>query len=441
MKQLLLFFLLPFMVQAQTIQQKADALLTAYYQQDLFTGNVLIAQKGKVVFAKSYGLANRANNKQVNAGTEFRIGSMSKPFTALLIMQLQEQGKLKLTDALSQYIPDYPHGDSITITNLLNHTSGIKSVTSLPAYQQDRGGFKNVEDMVALFKNQPLNFAPGSLYQYSNSNYILLSYIAQKAAGKTFDVLLQQAILKPLKMTQSGLDADGRSSTNKALGYEAAADDDYTPVTDNNIGSYYGSGSMYSTAQDLLKWDRALYGTTLISEASKTLMFTPGKGNYGLGWEINTEHGRKVISHSGSVEGFKANIIRFPESETCIIFLSNYFNTKGPQICEALTAITFNEPYQMPLKRTFVNLTEAALKEYEGTYQFNGAISMKIEARNGKLVSIIPGQPVVALKPQPADRFYVKSNDADIEFARDNAGKIITLKLVKGKQSMDWMKI
>jgi len=441
MNQLLLLFVLPFMVQAQTIQQKADSLLTAYYQQDLFTGNVLIAQKGKVVFAKSYGLVNRTKNQQANTGTEFRIGSMSKPFTAILIMQLQEQGKLKLTDAVSQYIPGYPHGDSITITNLLNHTSGIKSVTSLQAYQQARSKAKSIDDMIAMFKNEPLNFAPGSRFQYSNSNYVLLSYIAQKAAGKAFDLLLQQAILKPLKMTHSGLDADTRPSANKALGYEATAEDDYTPVPDNNIGSYYGSGSMYNTAEDLLKWDRALYGTTLLSEASKTLMFTPGKGNYGLGWEITTDHGRKVISHSGSVEGFKANIIRFPESETCIIFLSNYFNTKGPQISEALTAIAFNEPYEMPLKRSFINLSEQALKEYEGTYQFNGAISMKIEARNGKLMSVIPGQPVVALKPQPADKFYVKSNDADIEFVRDGAGKITTLKLIRGKQSMDWKKL
>ena len=430
----------PAFLNAQSIANKSDSLLSAYFKQELFTGTVLISQKGKVIFEKSYGMANRESAVSNSSATQYRIGSLSKPFTSLIILQAQEKGLLQLKDPLSKYLPGFSKGDSVTIENLLNHTSGIRSLTSTKRYNTDRMNIKGREDVLEILKAEPFVFSPGSSWQYSNSNYILLSYIAEDVSKKPMARLVQEFTAK-LGMKNTGMDHDGRTAPLKAKGYEALALQDYMPVADQNIAIITGAGGMYSTAKDLLKLDKALYSGQIVSDATRQQMFTPGKGDYGYGWETGSYKGQTELGHSGSIEGFKSMILRYPESETCIIFLSNYWNTPGQEICDNLKAIVFNQPYQLPLSRTFISLTPEQLKAYEGEYSFKGTIRMSVKAEAGQLLSIVKGQPVVSFKPMSESEFYNKSNGAGISFQRNEKGMIDSFRLTKGKQVMEWNRV
>ncbi|HYH15969.1 MAG TPA: serine hydrolase [Flavisolibacter sp.] len=435
MRKFFLFtFLLPFLVQAQDIASKADALLMAYHTQGKFTGTVLIAKEGKIIFEKGYGYADIQNKVPNSSKTEFRIGSLSKPFTATIIMQLQEKGQLTIKDPIQKYLPDYPKGDSILIENLLSHTSGIKSLTSMKEYYEKWIATPStLEQTIGYFKNEPLNFSPGTRFEYSNSNYILLSYIAEKVSGTSFSNLLQNALLKKIKLQHSGLDQNSRISKVKAIGYDTTPTDSFALARYNDMSVLSGAGAMYSTARDLYLWDRALYTNMLLSDASKKLMFTPVQNNYGLGWEIRQANGRTLMSHSGSIDGFLTNFMRFPDQDVCIIFLANYFQSKGPQISKALTAIVFNEPYEMPKQRKAIALADSVLTSYAGHYQMEKGPQLLIVFEEGKLKGKLGNQPYFEMLPEAKTKFYIKGIDGDVEFIRDENQNVIGVNLTNGK--------
>ena len=444
MKKLLFTLLiLPFLSSAQTdsLALKADELLTAYAKQDKFAGAVLIAKDGKVVFEKGYGFANREKNLPNTPQTEFRIGSLTKSFTATLIMQLHEKGKLSIHDPISKYIPDYPKGDSIRIENLLNHTSGIVSITSMKAYYET--WMKEVAtpvQSISRFKNEPLRFAPGSKFDYSNSNYILLSHIAEKASGKSFKDLLTAQLTSKAGMKNSGMDETNRTSELKAKGYQATPDAEYGAARFVEMSVLTGAGAMFSTLKDLYQYDRALYGKLLLSEVSKKQMFTPGKGDYGYGWEITRNNGRTEISHTGQTDGFQANMIRYPEEDICIIYLSNYMDSKGPQISKALTALVFNEPYELPKEHKMITLDPAVYNRYTGKYVMEKGPALFVAVEDGKLKARLETQPFFTLLPESETRFFVKKPEAEVEFTKDPQGKVEGITLSQGKKSMSWKK-
>lgn len=433
-KFFLLTLLFPFLGKAQDIASKADEMLSAYHKQGKFTGTVLIAKAGKIVFEKGYGYADLKNKIPNTPTTEFRIGSLSKPFTATAIMQLQEKGKLNIKDPIQKYIPDYPKGDSILIEHLLNHTSGIKSLTSMKQYYEKWiAQPSTLENTISYFKNEPLNFSPGTRYEYSNSNFILLSYIAEKASGLPFSTLLHQSIFKKIKLKHSGLDQNARVSKLKAVGYDTTPTDSFAVARYTDMSVLSGAGAIYSTARDLYLWDRALYSNKLLSEDSKKLMFTPAKNNYGLGWEVRESGGRKMISHSGSIDGYLTNYMRFPDEDVCIIFLSNYFQSKGPQISKALTAIVFNEPYTLPKERKAIALEEVIYKSYIGQYQMEKGPTLLIVFEEGKLKGKLGNQPYFEMVPEAETKFFIKGVDGDVEFIKDENRNVIGVNLSNGK--------
>ena len=442
----LLIILLPFLSESQDIAAKADELLTAYHKQGKFTGTVLIAKEGRILFEKGYGFADLDNQVANTPTTEFRIGSLSKPFTATLILQLQERGKLNIKDPVQNYIPGYPEGDSITIEHLLNHTSGIKSLTSMKEYYEKwMAQPATLDQTIEHFKNEPLNFTPGSRFEYSNSNYILLSRIAEKASGLSFSTLLQTSIIQKLKLRQSGLDQNDRLSKTKAIGYATTPTDSFAVARYNDMSVLSGAGALYSTARDLYAWDRAWAGTELLSETSKKLMFTPAHKNYGLCWEIEQVNGRTIISHSGSIDGYLSNYMRFPDQDVCIIFLANYFQSKGPQISKALTAIVFNEPYQVPKEKKAITLDPAVYQLYTGQYQMENGPSLTIVFEEGKLKGKLGKQPYFEMLPEAETSFFIKGMDGDVVFVKDanknvtavnlsNNGKVLSFKKLAAAQ-------
>lgn len=436
----LLLIILPFSGSAQHIAAKADSLLSAYYNQGKFTGTVLIAQHDRILFEKGYGYADNSKHIPNTVNTEYRIGSITKQFTATIIMKLREMGKLSLQDPLSLYIPDYPKGDSILVKHLLNHTSGIKSFTSMKQYYtQWMKEAATPEKLISYFKHEPLLFRPGSDYAYSNSNYLLLTFIAEKSSGKKLHVLLNEYIFKKLNLQHTQLDSNNRASANKALGYVFTPESDYTPAPFIDISILSGAGAMYSTVHDLYKWDRALYTSKILSDTSLQQMFTPGLKNYGYAWEIRNNNGRKEISHAGSTDGFLANIIRYPEQDICIIFLSNYGDSKAPQICKALTALISGDTYEVPKAKKIVQVADTILNSYTGQYMLGNSV-ITISSSNGKLMGKLGDQAPFTLLAESDSTFFIRVVELEIEFVKERE-RVTALKLKQGTKETVWKRL
>lgn len=439
MKKLILLLLLPLGLYAQNIPFNADKLLKAYNQQDLFTGNVLLAKDGKTVFTKSYGMADIEKKIPNKENTTFRIGSISKTFTAVVILQLQEKGLLNTEDLLSKFMPSFKKADSIKIKHLLSNSSGIRDfIGFVPA--KNWHSIRSYKELIDAIAQEPLKFSPGSKFDYSSSNFLILCALAEKLSGKTYAKLLQDNILKKAGMKQTGMDYIGRKDASKAEGYEVSASNFYNKTADMNIGILSGAGGMYSSVTDLLLYDKALYGNLLLSDKSKELMFTPNKGDYGFGWEILNKDGNISYGHSGSIDGFKANLIRYPKEKRTLVILSNYYNIQDFELYREMEHIVNELSFEMPAAHNFFKMSADDLQKYEGEYAINEKMVLSVKA-NGPILEIdLPGAPVMMLYPESANIFYIRSNNAYGEFIRDEAQRIVSLKLIKGKRISTWEK-
>src|SRR3954447_5477315 len=269
-------------------QQKIDQLISTYNQYGQFNGSALVAENGKVLLKKGYGLANMEWNIPNQPDTKFRLGSITKQFTATLILQLVEQGKIKLDGKLSDYLDTYRKetGNKITIHHLLTHTSGVPNYTALPGFFQNvsRNPF-TVTEFIQKYASGDLEFEPGSKFSYSNSGYFLLGAIVEKISGKPYEQVLKENIFDPVGMKNSGFDHYDRIIDKRASGYiKTSKGYQNAPYLDMSIP--YAAGSLYSTVEDMFLWDQALRGDKILSEKSKQLMFTPNLSNYGYGFAI-----------------------------------------------------------------------------------------------------------------------------------------------------------
>jgi CubicO group peptidase (beta-lactamase class C family) len=316
---------------AQQNVQKIDELLKQYSDYGQFNGSVLVAENGKVVYKKGFGLANMEWAIPNQPDTKFRIGSVTKQFTAALVLQLVDEGKVKLDGKITDYLPDYRKdtGDKVTIHQLLNHTSGIPSYTSRPGFMAEFSRDPiTVTDFVKKFASGDLEYEPGSKFSYNNSGYVLLGAIIEKVTGEAYEKALTKRILAPLGMTNTGYDHQSALIQKRAGGYQKTPDGFLnTAYLDMSIP--YSAGSMYSTVEDLYKWDQSLYEDKILSAEAKRLMFTPGLGNYGYGFRINdepmgkTDQKTKIIGHGGAINGFNSLITRAVDKRQTVIILDN----------------------------------------------------------------------------------------------------------------------
>ncbi|HEX4900494.1 MAG TPA: serine hydrolase [Pyrinomonadaceae bacterium] len=319
-----------------------------------FNGSVLVADHGKVIYKKGLGLANMEWEIPNTPETRFRLGSITKQFTATAILQLVEQGKIKLDGKISDYLPDYRKdvGEKVTIHQLLNHTSGIPSYTGLPGFFQDvsRNPFK-VDDFIKKYASKDLEFEPGSKFSYNNSGYFLLGAIIEKVTGKPYEQVLKENIFDPLGMKNTGYDHFDTLIQKRATGYQKTANGySNAPYLDMSIP--YAAGSLYSTVEDLYLWDQALYTDRLLKEETKQLMFKPNLSNYAYGWTIRkTRFDEKipVITHNGGINGFSTTIIRFPGEKNLIVMLDNTAQGNSiDRLSEELTKILYERPFELP---------------------------------------------------------------------------------------------
>src|SRR5688572_22873560 len=351
--------------------RKIDEVLSTANKYHLFNGSVLVAENGKVVHKKGYGHANMEWNIPNTPDTRFRLGSITKQFTAALILQLVDEGKVKLDGKLSDYLPAYRKdiGDKVTIHQLLNHTSGIPSYTSVAKFfaNVSRNPF-TVDDFVKQFASSDLEFEPGSKYSYNNSGYFLLGAIIEKVTGQSYDKALKSRILDPLGMKNTGYDLHSPVIEKRAAGYERFGNGyRNAPYLDMSIP--YAAGSMYSTVDDLYLWDQALYTDRVVSAQSKALMYKPALADYAYGWVVNkAEFGNGApaterIMHGGGINGFNTLIIRYPQQKHLIVLLDNTSQGESlDRLQDSITRILFNHPYTMP-KMSIVDVVLQAINE------------------------------------------------------------------------------
>ena len=357
---------------AQDKAQKIDELLKNYYDYGQFNGSVLVAEKGKVIYVKGFGMANMEWAIPNQPDTKFRIGSVTKQFTAALILQLVEAGKIKLDGKITDYLSDYRKdtGDRITVHQLLNHTSGIPSYTSQANFFAEVSRDpSSVTDFVKKHASGELEFEPGTKFNYNNSGYFLLGAIIEKVTGKSYESVLKTRIFEPLGMTNSGYDNHAPLLQKRAAGYEKTPAG-FVNAAYLDMSLPYAAGSLYSTVEDLYKWDQSLYGDKILSAASKKLMFTPGLSNYGYGFGISdqpigkTSEKTKVIQHGGGINGFNSLLTRLIDKQQTIILLDNVgLGRNHANITNSVINILNNQPFDAPKKSFNEMLYKTALEK------------------------------------------------------------------------------
>lgn len=328
---------------------RADAFMSGLFTSGRFNGTVLLARNGHVVFEKGYGMANFEWDIPNGRSTKFRLGSITKQFTSMAIMQLEERGLLNVQDPIGKYLTDYPKpvADRVTIHHLLTHSSGIPNFTGLPDYGSRMPIKSSVAEMIDRFKNLPLEFEPGSSFKYDNSGYFLLGAIIEKVGGKPYDVFLQENIFKPLGMRDTGYDWTSVVLKNRASGYERGPAG-LLNASYLDMSQPFAAGSLYSTVDDLLIWDQALYTERLVKAASIERLFHPWiaagpQGHYGYGWAVSTVKGHRNIAHGGGINGFNTFISRFPDDHAVFIWLRNVITPASPTMNQDLSAILLGE--------------------------------------------------------------------------------------------------
>ena len=421
---------------AQEPATRMEQIVQSYVDGKRFMGAVLVAQNGKILIDKGYGLANLEWDIPDSPSTKFRLGSITKQFTAASILLLEERGKLKTDDLVKQYMPDAPAAwDKITIFHLLTHTSGIPSFTSFPDYRSTEAIATTPEKLVGRFRDKPLNFQPGEKWEYSNSGYVLLGYLLEKISGQRYKGFIQENIFKPLGMNDSGYDSNAAIIPHRASGYTP------TPTGIVNAGYIdmtipFSAGALYSTTGDLLRWEQGLFGGKVISPASLTKMTTPFKNDYAFGLGVRTLNGHKLIDHGGGIEGFNTQMSYYPDDKLTVIVLSNLNGSAPAEMAPKLAAAARGEKVVLPSERKEIAVSKEILAKYVGTYELTPEFSIVITLEDDQLMSQATHQPKIPLYAESPTKFFPKVVDAEIEFSKDAQGNVNSLTLYQGGREM-----
>jgi CubicO group peptidase (beta-lactamase class C family) len=439
-KIFLAFLLLPLSLMAQkNYPQLMDNYMEAQASVKEFSGTVLLMQKDKVIYEKSFGQADREWNVPNTINTKYRIGSVTKQFTAACIMQLEEQGKLSLTDKLSKYIPDYPKGDSVTIHMLLNHSSGIANYTSLKTFWPKAILPLSRDSMIAIFKYAPYDFSPGSKWNYSNSGYFLLGYIIEKVSGDNYGDYLLKNVIQKIGLKNTLLDQVDSILQYRAKGYEKDGKVWRNAMLISMEGPF-SAGAMVSTVHDLHDWMKALMANKIVTAASLKKMTTPYMENYGYGLVIDSLFKHKRIGHSGGIPGFLSYIGYYPDDDLYTIAISND-GVSAEKTAEGLASIFFNQPVILPSINKEIKLSPTELQKFIGTYEIQKGVEMKITLDNDQLFAQLTGQSAFPIFAKTATEFFLKVVDAQLQFVKDDEGNFSSVILLQNGRKTEAKRI
>ena len=418
-----------------------DRIFQEYYKADGPGAAVLVAKKGKIIYQKAIGKADLELDVPLRPDHVFRIGSVTKQFTAAAILRLAEEGKLTLNDELTKFIPDYPTlGKRITVEQLLNHTSGIKSYTNMEAWdaQTRRKDFTPTE-LVDYFKSQPMEFEPGTDWNYNNSGYILLGFIIEKVSGKTYAEYIDEQFFKPLGMKNSYYGDVQPIIKNRADGYsQGGPNGAYTHAEYLSMTQPYAAGSLLSTVEDLFTWTKAVHSGKVLKPESLKKAFTPYMlpngydTRYGYGWQIGNLLGTATVEHGGGINGFLSILLYVPGEDVCVAMLSNCDCSPPSEAAAKMAAALLGKPFQPLFKTVDVKL----LEEYVGVYENLKKEQRFITVDNGQLFSQRPGGSKFKIVPYGRDQFFFENSFARISFEREAKGdKKVIKALVSDRNS------
>ena len=410
-------------IHAQSWQSEMDSVLRIAECQQMFDGQILIAEKGKILFDHTYG--NMADGTPITEDTPLSIQSVTKAFTALSILILQDRGLLHIDDKLTAHIPELPYHD-VTIRNLLNMTSGLPRFLPTVIYHGDTTRTWNNKDVIALVSQyRPEAGVPGASFGYNNDNYMLLASIIEEVSGESYKEFVQKNIFNPLQMVHSYVSESWHQHTD--------------PDRSTEYYAVYGDGNIYSTAEDLYRFEQSLYTDQLLSsdllEQSfrYTILTDSSSSNYGFAWRLSeNEHGREAYM-VGDGENTRASIQHFMDERKTLIYIHNFSGNNWKPVYSAVRNIWEGKPYTMPVARTVYMIDQELLKNYVGRYLSKVFGLLHVTEEDGKLLlrpDPIPGKE--ELVPSSDTTFYFANQDIEWQFFLDDQGKVIGLGL-KGK--------
>jgi len=415
-----------------------DALFERAIEADSSGVAVLVAQDGKILYQKGFGLANIEHDVPVIPEAKFRIGSITKQFTASAILKLREEGLLSLDDPLSKFLPDFPRGNEVTIHHLLTHTSGIHSYTNKTDFYQTVGVEIEPEELIDSFKNDPFDFEPGEDWLYNNSGYFLLGYIVQKVSGESLGDFLKKNFFEPLGMKETGVHHWSLILEHEASGYSYVGGE-FRKARRWDMSRAGGAGALYSTVGDLYLWNEAVFNGKVLSNATLEAAFTPVRLNdgslanalgaeYGYGWMLSEIRGLKEIAHSGGFDGFAAYLARYPAQKLTVAVLTNALPpppglVPGTAVREIAEIYLWEEMSTTRSVKPDTEIDTSVYEDYVGRYDYVQAI-LTVTKEEYRLFAQTAGQPKFELSPRSETEFYWKEADAHLTFVRDEDGEV-----------------
>ena len=416
---------------AQNLEQQVDEILSEQYERQGPGAAALIYKDGDVIYRKGFGYANIELDVKMKPEHVFEIGSITKQFTAIAILMLEEQGKLKVEDDITKFIPDYPsNGKSITIHQLLNHTSGIKSYTNMQSFQQKARTDMTPSEIIDFVKNEPMDFDPGEQYLYNNSGYVILGHIIEVVTGISYEEFVQKNFFDKLGMTNSYYGSHSKVIKNRAYGYSdrgGYVNADYLSMT-----LPYAAGSLMSNVDDLLKWQKALNTYQLISKATYekaingSTLNNGEKIGYGYGLGAGTIQGSKSISHGGGIFGYTTQGIYLPEEDVFVSVLTNCDCTSPGSITNKIAAIAIGKPF--PSIKNAVSLNQSQLSKWLGAYEFPDGAIRYITLEDNKLYSQRENSTKFEIYPLSETRYIFEEGDIEYNFSMVNGKKQASFK-------------
>jgi D-alanyl-D-alanine carboxypeptidase len=423
---------------SQALDSRIDSVIAPYFKASAPGATVIVVKDGKTVFRKAYGMANVAAKQPMTPEMVLRLGSITKQFTSTAILMLVDEGKIALDDEITKFLPDYPtRGKKITVEHLLTHTSGIVSYTDRPGYRANMNADLTVSQMIDSFKNDPLQFEPGSLWRYNNSGYFLLGAIIEKVSGQPYAKFIEQRIFVPLGMSRTAYEGQERGPVQLAAGYSALGSGfEASPAL--SMTQPYAAGALVSTVDDLARWDAAVSSGKLLKESSWKKAFTPytlntGKStSYGYGWEMGKLQGVPMISHGGAINGFNTFALRLPAEKVYVAVLSNADSglVRANVVASKAAAIAIGRPFP---EYKEIALDRARLDAYAGVYQIDQANKRTFRRVQDHLVVQRAGRPAFAVRAFSNTGFFIPDTLDWFEFTRNAKGEVTQVLLHQGE--------
>jgi CubicO group peptidase (beta-lactamase class C family) len=423
----------------QDLTTKIADYMNAQVEVNHFQGSVLIARGGKVVVSTGYGSANDAFGKDRSGHTRYRLGSISKQFTAAAILQLQEQGKLRLQDSVCTYIPNCPvDWHEIQVFNLLVQTDGIpEGGGGIDSEKAKSGG--SLPELPARLGEKLLEFSPGQRVKYGDSGYAVLGAVIEKVSGEPYSEYLKNHIFAPLNMHETGFD-DAPHASNAGLGANRRASDG-TAHIDSSVGFSYMGDRFYSTVEDLYLWDRELYGGKIMSKHSVDEMFKPYFDGYGFAWAIRKEFELVVDTQIARLKVLSSSFRRYASQNSCVIVLSNEDSVDAEKISHDLAAILFGQHYELPVRRHRVTLDPAIYDSYVGQYELAPDSALIVTREGSRLMIQGIGPRAMEIQPESTTRFFATGLGSEINFVTGDDAKTVELILQQGGRDIPVIKV